>query len=137
MIPGAEERLAEVLHLNERNGIVLKAADDPRVTRLGRTLRATSLDELPKFWNVLNGEMSLVGPRPPLVGEVAEYDVWHRRRLSMKPGITGLWQVEARHEAEFDRWVERDLAYIDRWSLLLDIKILLRTVLAVFGRTGK
>ncbi len=137
MAPDAEEHLAEVQHLNERNGIVFKAADDPRVTRLGRTLRATSIDELPQLWNVLKGDMSLVGPRPPLAGEVAEYDVWHRRRLSMKPGITGLWQVEARHEPEFDRWVERDLAYIDRWSLLLDVKILLRTVPAVFGRTGK
>jgi exopolysaccharide biosynthesis polyprenyl glycosylphosphotransferase len=136
MVPGAEERLAEVRHLNERNGIVFKAADDPRVTRLGRTLRATSIDELPQLWNVLKGDMSLVGPRPPLIAEVAEYDVWHRRRLSMKPGITGLWQVEARHEPEFDRWVERDLAYIDRWSLLLDLKILLRTVPAVIGRSG-
>ena len=137
MVPDAEAHLAEVRHLNQRNGIVFKAADDPRVTRLGRTLRATSLDELPQFWNVLKGEMSLVGPRPPLVGEVAEYDVWHRRRLSMKPGITGLWQVEARLEPEFDRWVERDLIYIDRWSLLLDLKILLRTVPAIIGRTGK
>ena len=137
MIPGAEAHLAEVRHLNERNGIVFKAADDPRVTPLGRTLRATSIDELPQLWNVLTGDMSLVGPRPPLVSEVAEYDVWHRRRLSMKPGITGLWQVEARHEPEFDRWVERDLAYIDRWSLLLDLRILLRTVPAVLRRTGK
>ena len=137
MVPDAEAHLAEVRHLNERQRIAFKATDDPRVTRLGRTLRATSLDELPQLWNVLKGEMSLVGPRPPLVGEVAEYDVWHRRRLSMKPGITGLWQVEARHEPEFDRWVERDLAYIDRWSLLLDFKILVRTVPAVVGRTGK
>jgi exopolysaccharide biosynthesis polyprenyl glycosylphosphotransferase len=133
----AEEHLAEVQHLNERNGIVFKATDDPRVTRLGRILRATSVDELPQLWNVLKGEMSLVGPRPPLITEVAEYDIWHRRRLSMKLGITGLWQVEARHEPEFDRWVERDLAYIDRWSLLLDLRILLRTVPAVLGRTGK
>ncbi len=137
MVPDAEEHLAEIQHLNERNGIVFKVADDPRITRLGRTLRATSIDELPQLWNVLKGDMSLVGPRPPLVGEVAEYDVWHRRRLSMKPGITGLWQVEARHEPEFDRWVERDLAYIDRWSLLLDLEILLRTVPAVMRRTGK
>jgi exopolysaccharide biosynthesis polyprenyl glycosylphosphotransferase len=137
MVPNAEERLAEVQHLNERNGIVFKATDDPRVTPLGRTLRTTSIDELPQLWNVLKGEMSLVGPRPPLVTEVAEYDVWHRRRLSMKPGITGLWQVEARREPEFDRWVERDLAYIDRWSLLLDLKILLRTLPVVIGRTGK
>ena len=137
MVPDAEEHRAEVQHLNERDGIVFKAAGEPRVTRLGRTLRATSIDELPQLWNVLKGDMSLVGPRPPLIGEVAEYDVWHRRRLSMKPGITGLWQVEARHEPAFDRWVERDLAYIDQWSLLLDLKILLRTVPAVIGRTGK
>ena len=81
--------------------------------------------------------MSLVGPRPPLLTEVAEYDIWHRRRLSMKPGITGLWQVEARREPEFDRWVERDLAYIDRWSLLLDLKILLQTVPAVLRPNGE
>ena len=137
MVRGAEEHMAQVADLNERSGIVFKAADDPRVTPLGRTLRVTSIDELPQLWNVLKGEMSLVGPRPPLVTEVAEYDVWHRRRLSMKPGITGLWQVEARHEPDFDRWVERDLAYIDRWSLLLDLKILLRTIPAVLGRTGK
>ena len=138
MVPDAEARLAEVQHLNERNGHRLQGRRTTRASpALGRTLRATSIDELPQLWNVLRGEMSLVGPRPPLVGEVAEYDIWHRRRLSMKPGITGLWQVEARHEPEFDRWVERDLAYIDRWSLLLDLKILLQTVPAVVGRTGK
>jgi exopolysaccharide biosynthesis polyprenyl glycosylphosphotransferase len=136
MVPGAEAQFPEVRHLNEHNGIVFKAALDPRITPLGRTLRATSIDELPQLWNVLKGDMSLVGPRPPLVAEVAEYDIWHRRRLSMKPGITGLWQVEARHEPEFDRWVEHDLAYIDRWSLLLDVKILLLTIPAVFGRSG-
>jgi len=137
MVPDAEARLAEVRHLNERNGIVFKATDDPRLTRLGRTLRATSIDELPQLWNVLKGDMSLVGPRPLPVHEVAEFDVWHRRRHSMKPGITGLWQVEARTEPEFDRWVERDLAYIDRWSLQLDVRIILRTIPAVFGRTGR
>jgi len=137
MVPDAEARLAEVRHLNERNGIVFKATDDPRLTRLGRTLRATSIDELPQLWNVVKGDMSLVGPRPLPVHEVAEFDVWHRRRHSMKPGITGLWQVEARTEPEFDRWVERDLAYIDRWSLQLDVRIILRTIPAVFGRTGR
>ena len=137
MVPDAEDRLAEVWHLNQRDGIVFKAADDPRMTRLGRILRARSIDELPQLWNVLRGEMSLVGPRPPIVSEVAAYDVWHRRRLSMKPGITGLWQVEARREPEFDRWVERDLAYIDRWSLLLDLRILIKTVPAVLLRTGR
>ena len=136
MVPDAEEHLEEVKHLNERAAVTFKVADDPRITPLGRTLRATSLDELPQLWNVLKGEMSLVGPRPPLADEVASYDIWHRRRLSMKPGITGLWQVEARHKPEFDQWVERDLAYIDRWSILLDFKILLRTIPAVITRTG-
>jgi lipopolysaccharide/colanic/teichoic acid biosynthesis glycosyltransferase len=91
-------------------------------------LRRTSLDELPQLWNVLRGEMSLVGPRPPLPDEVADYDLWHRRRLSMKPGITGLWQVRGRRDPSFDRWVESDLEYIDRWSLWLDLKILFRTI---------
>jgi exopolysaccharide biosynthesis polyprenyl glycosylphosphotransferase len=133
----AEGRLPEVAHLNERIGPAFKVANDPRVTRLGTTLRKTSIDELPQFWNVLKGEMSLVGPRPPLPDEVNEYDVWHRRRLSMKPGMTGLWQVDSREEPSFDRWVERDLSYIDRWSLGLDLKILIRTLPVVIVRTGR
>jgi exopolysaccharide biosynthesis polyprenyl glycosylphosphotransferase len=136
MVPDADDRLDEVLHLNERSGAAFKAVDDPRITGIGRFLRRTSIDELPQLWNVLSGSMSLVGPRPPLPREVAEYDIWHRRRLSMKPGITGLWQVEARHEPDFDRWVEHDLIYIDGWSLWLDIKILLRTVPALFAHGG-
>jgi lipopolysaccharide/colanic/teichoic acid biosynthesis glycosyltransferase len=137
MVIDAEERLAEVQHLNERNRVAFKATNDPRITRIGRFLRKTSADELPQLWNVLNGTMSLVGPRPPLPREVAEYDIWHRRRLSMKPGITGLWQVEARHDADFDRWVERDLLYIDGWSLWLDLKIILKTVPAVLMHSGR
>jgi exopolysaccharide biosynthesis polyprenyl glycosylphosphotransferase len=137
MIPGAEERLSEVAHLNERTGAAFKATNDPRLSRLGRTLRRTSIDELPQLWNVLKGEMSLVGPRPPLPSEVVEYDIWHRRRLSMKPGITGLWQVEMRHEASFDRWVELDLNYIDRWTLWLDLRILLRTMPSVLMARGR
>ena len=102
---------------------------------MGRWLRRTSLDELPQLWNVLRGEMSLVGPRPPLPAEVEGYDLWHRRRLSMKPGMTGLWQVRDRREPDFDRWVASDLEYIDRWSLWLDLKILLRTIpAAIEGR---
>ncbi len=124
----AEGRLADLQHRNEINGRAFKITDDPRVTRVGRVLRRTSLDELPQLINVLRGEMSLVGPRPPLPGEVDGYDLWHRRRLSMKPGITGLWQVRARREPEFDRWVAADLEYIDRWSLWLDVKILARTI---------
>lgn len=137
MVPDAEAHLDDVAHLNTRQGPAFKADHDPRTTPLGSILRRTSLDELPQLWNVLKGEMSLVGPRPPLPGEVADYDIWHRQRLSMRPGITGLWQVEARAEPAFDRWVERDLAYIDQWSLALDFEILLRTVPAILVRTGK
>jgi exopolysaccharide biosynthesis polyprenyl glycosylphosphotransferase len=137
MIPDAEERLAELESLNEIQGHAFKVTDDPRVTRTGGFLRALSLDELPQLWNVLRGEMSLVGPRPPLPTEVDSYDVWHRRRLSMKPGITGLWQVAARREPEFDRWVRMDLEYIDRWSLWLDLKIMARTIPAVIGQQGR
>jgi exopolysaccharide biosynthesis polyprenyl glycosylphosphotransferase len=131
MVPRAEELLAGLEADNEIQGPAFKLTDDPRLTRTGRSLRRISLDELPQFFNVLRGEMSVVGPRPPLPDEVAGYDVWHRRRLSMKPGITGLWQVAARREQEFDRWVVLDLDYIDRWSLWLDLKIMVRTVPAM------
>jgi exopolysaccharide biosynthesis polyprenyl glycosylphosphotransferase len=131
MVPDAEERLADVAELNEIRGHAFKVTDDPRLSRTGRILRATSIDELPQLWNVVRGEMSLVGPRPPLPSEVEGYDLWHRRRLSMKPGITGLWQVEARRDEDFDRWVELDLAYIDRWSVWLDLKIMVRTIPAM------
>ena len=133
MVPDAEAQLVDLVLLNEVSGHAFKVAADPRVTRMGRWLRKASLDELPQFWNVLRGQMSLVGPRPPLPGEVAGYDLWHRRRLSMKPGITGLWQVSARLEEEFDRWVELDLSYIDRWSLWLDLKIMVRTLPAMLS----
>jgi exopolysaccharide biosynthesis polyprenyl glycosylphosphotransferase len=113
---------------NEMRGPIFKVTNDPRITRVGRFLRRSSLDELPQLWNVLRGEMSLVGPRPPLPDEVADYDMWHRRRLSMKPGITGLWQVRGRRDPDFDRWVAADLEYIDRWSLWLDVKILVQTI---------
>ena len=131
MVPDAEDRLAELEEHNEISGHAFKMSDDPRVSRTGSFLRKTSIDELPQLWNVLRGEMSLVGPRPPLPREVAGYDLWHRRRLSMKPGITGLWQVAARGDDDFDRWVELDLAYIDRWSVWLDLKIMLRTIPAM------
>jgi exopolysaccharide biosynthesis polyprenyl glycosylphosphotransferase len=137
MHDGAEDRLTELMELNEIRGHAFKLTADPRVTRVGRWLRRTSLDELPQLWNVLRGEMSLVGPRPPLVSEVQGYNVWHRRRLSMKPGMTGLWQVRARTEQDFDRWVETDLEYIDSWSLWLDLRILLRTIPAVLNREGR
>jgi exopolysaccharide biosynthesis polyprenyl glycosylphosphotransferase len=135
MAPDAEERLAELMDQNVLTGPAFKLDDDPRLTKTGPTLRRLSLDELPQLVNVLRGDMSLVGPRPPLPREVADYGIWHRRRLSMKPGITGLWQVEARRDPEFDRWVALDLHYIDRWSLWLDLKIMAKTVPAmVAGR---
>lgn len=136
MVADAEERLREVAALNEMSGPVFKVRDDPRVTRVGRFLRRMSLDELPQLWNVLKGEMSLVGPRPPLPREVARYDVRQRRRLSVKPGLTCLWQVSGRNNVPFERWVELDLEYIDSWNLWLDIKILARTLPAVLGMTG-
>jgi exopolysaccharide biosynthesis polyprenyl glycosylphosphotransferase len=128
MVPGAEAMVDELSDRSEITGAAFKITNDPRVTRTGRFLRRTSLDELPQLWNVIRGDMSLVGPRPALPREVAGYDLWHRRRLSMKPGITGLWQVSARRSSNFDTWAELDLSYIDRWSLWLDLKILARTV---------
>jgi exopolysaccharide biosynthesis polyprenyl glycosylphosphotransferase len=137
MIEDAHARLEEVAHLNEMNGPAFKAKDDPRVTPVGRWLRRFSLDEIPQFWNVLKGDMSLVGPRPPIPEEVASYHRWHRRRLSMKPGLTCLWQVSGRNEIQdFDRWMKLDLQYIDNWSPSLDLKILLRTIPAVLSGKG-
>lgn len=137
MVDGAEERLSEVAHLNQMEGPVFKAARDPRITRIGRTIRRFSFDELPQLWNVLKGEMSLVGPRPPLPEEVSRYERWQRRRLSMKPGVTGLWQVSGRNDiSDFDQWMELDLTYIDNWSLTLDLKILLRTIPTVLSGRG-
>ncbi len=127
MREGAEDVLWEIRHLNEMDGPVFKMRNDPRVTALGRYLRKSSIDELPQFWNVLKGDMSLVGPRAPLPDEVREYSRWQRRRLSVKPGITCLWQVSGRNEIDFHEWMKLDLHYIDNWSLLLDLKILLRT----------
>jgi len=114
-----------------------KMTNDPRVTKIGQFLRRTSLDELPQLWNVLRGEMSLVGPRPHPFDDVAGYDDWHRRRLSMKPGITGLWQIGARSERSFDRWVAKDLEYIDRWSLWLDLRVIAQTVPALLRAEGR
>ena len=137
MVSDAEERYEEVATLSDTQGAAFKMADDPRVTPLGEFLRRSSIDELPQLWNVLRGDMSLIGPRPAPPREVAEYDIWHRRRLSMKPGLTGLWQVGSRLDKHFDERAQLDLEYIDRWSLLLDLKIILLTVPAVLGRTGK
>jgi exopolysaccharide biosynthesis polyprenyl glycosylphosphotransferase len=136
MVRDAENRRAEVMHLNERDGVLFKISDDPRVTRLGRLLRKSSLDELPQFLNVLLGDMSTVGPRPPLGSEVEEYKLRHLRRLDVTPGITGLWQVQARQDPSFDSYVSLDVSYIENWSLGLDMKIILRTIGVVFSGTG-
>lgn len=135
MEAGAEQRLDEFKEMNEADGPVFKIKNDPRVTPLGRFLRRSSIDELPQLWNVLMGEMSLVGPRPPIPSEVVKYEIWQRRRLSMRPGLTCLWQVSGRSELGFDQWMKLDLQYIDHWSLGLDLLILLKTIPAVL--TGK
>lgn len=136
MIDGAEAQQSELLELNERKGPAFKLTNDPRITPFGRFLRKTSIDELPQLWNVLTGDMSLVGPRPQPISEVAEYDPWHRRRLTVKPGITGLWQVTSRNDPSFDNWVDLDLYYIDRWSVWLDFKILAMTPMALIRSPG-
>jgi exopolysaccharide biosynthesis polyprenyl glycosylphosphotransferase len=136
MVEDAEERRRELLHLNEMDGPVFKLRGDPRVTAFGRFLRRFSLDELPQLWNVLRGDMSLVGPRPPIPEEVAKYQRWQRRRLAMKPGLTCLWQVSGRNDLDFDRWMQLDLEYIDSWTPMLDFKILLRTIPAVLSGKG-
>jgi lipopolysaccharide/colanic/teichoic acid biosynthesis glycosyltransferase len=118
------------------DGPVFKIKNDPRFTGIGQFLRTTSIDELPQLFNVLKGDMSLVGPRPPLMKEVAQYLPWQRKRLSVMPGITCLWQVTGRNEIKFDEWMQLDLQYIENWSLVLDCKILLRTATAVLSRRG-
>lgn len=136
MVQDAEARRDEVAHLNQVDGHAFKARNDPRITRIGRLLRRFSLDELPQLVNIFLGHMSLVGPRPPIPDEVMHYSRWQRRRLSMKPGLTGLWQVSGRAAIDdFDHWTRLDLKYIDQWSLWSDLKIILKTIPAVlFGR---
>ncbi len=134
----ADNQRAALRQYNEVSGNAsFKMTDDPRITRIGRVLRRTSIDELPQLWNVLRGEMSLVGPRPHPLDDVAGYDPWHRRRLTMKPGITGLWQIAGRREPDFDRWVQFDLEYIDHWSLWLDLRLLIRTIPAMLRAEGR
>ncbi len=132
----AEKKKAELEHLNEMTGPVFKIQNDPRVTRVGRFLRRTSLDELPQLFHVLRGEMGLVGPRPPIPSEVEQYEPWQRRRLSVVPGITCLWQVSGRNQIQFEEWMELDMEYIDKMSLWTDLKILFMTVPAVLRRKG-
>jgi lipopolysaccharide/colanic/teichoic acid biosynthesis glycosyltransferase len=132
MCPEADRLKEHLLHLNTLKGPVFKLPNDPRITRLGRLLRRTSLDELPQLLNIFRGDMSLVGPRPPLPDEAAKYDRWHWRRLDVRPGLTGLWQISGRaSEPDFDRWVAWDLRYIDEWSLGLDLRIICQTIPAV------
>lgn len=132
----ADEMRVTLLSLNEARGPLFKIRDDPRCTRIGRRVRRWSLDEVPQIWNVLKGEMSLVGPRPPLPSEVEEYEPQHMRRLAVKPGMTGLWQVSGRSHLPFDEMVVMDEYYIQNWSLALDIRILVQTISAVLGRRG-
>ncbi len=137
MVPDAERKLAEIEHLNEISGPVFKIKQDPRVTPVGRFLRRTSIDELPQLFSVLRGDMSLVGPRPLPQRDYDGFDTdWHRRRFSVRPGVTCLWQVSGRNSIPFERWMELDLEYIDRWSFWLDLKILARTIPAVLRGTG-
>lgn len=136
MVRDAEARRREIAAMNERDGILFKASNDPRITPLGKFLRKYSLDELPQFLNVLRGEMSLVGPRPPIASEVERYELKHLRRLDVLPGLTGLWQVQARQNSSFEQYIALDTAYIENWSFWLDLTILIRTVGVVLGGTG-
>jgi exopolysaccharide biosynthesis polyprenyl glycosylphosphotransferase len=136
MYRDAEARLEALRSHNEMSGPVFKMRNDPRVTKIGKFLRKTSLDEFPQFWNVLRGEMSIVGPRPPIPAEVRQYKRWQRRRLSMRPGITCIWQVSGRNNIDFDRWMELDLQYIDEWSLWRDVQICFKTIPAVLMTRG-
>jgi exopolysaccharide biosynthesis polyprenyl glycosylphosphotransferase len=136
MVKDAEKKKRELAALNERDGILFKVSNDPRVTRIGRILRKYSLDELPQFFNVFRGEMSVVGPRPPIASEVEKYELEHFRRLEVMPGLTGLWQVHARQDSSFAKYIELDTAYVENWTFWLDVKILLRTAHVVLSGTG-
>ncbi len=137
MYADAEERKKELMAQNEMQGLMFKMENDPRITKTGAFIRKTSIDELPQFWNVLKGDMSLVGTRPPTLDEYQQYSYYQKRRISFRPGITGLWQISGRNDIkEFDEVVRLDLEYIDNWSLLLDMKIIMRTILVVFKGSG-
>lgn len=137
MIPNAEKKLDGLLNKNEMEGPVFKMKDDPRITRVGRFIRRSSIDELPQLYNVLKGNMSLVGPRPPLMREVSQYTDEQMRRVSIKPGITCYWQIQPkRNSLSFDEWLALDMKYIEERSFFTDVKILFKTVRAVFGMEG-
>lgn len=133
MVHNAEELLKDLQHKNEQTGPAFKIADDPRITKVGKFIRKTSLDELPQLFNVLKGDMSLVGPRPPIPREVEQYTEYQKQRLLVKPGLTCIWQVSGRNNIGFDEWVDMDLEYIKNRNLLLDIKLILKTVKVLFG----
>jgi exopolysaccharide biosynthesis polyprenyl glycosylphosphotransferase len=137
MILNAESMVEELQHQNESDGPTFKIENDPRITKIGKFLRKTSLDEFPQFFNVIKGEMSVVGPRPPLLSEVKQYEKYQLRRLSMKPGITCIWQVSGRNSISFKEWMQMDLDYIDNWSVWLDMKIILKTITVVFKANGQ
>lgn len=136
MVTNADKLKADLEHMNERKGILFKIVNDPRITRVGARLRKYSLDELPQLYNVVRGDMSLVGPRPPIASEVEQYELSHLKRLDVLPGLTGLWQVEARQDPSFDSYISLDTAYVENWTLGLDVKILIRTVGVVIMGTG-
>ena len=138
MIVNADHLKVDLLESNEMTGPVFKMTDDPRITKVGKYLRKYSLDELPQLWSVLKGDMSLVGPRPASPHEWEKYEEWHKRKLSVTPGITCLWQVNGRNEIyKFDEWIKMDLEYIDNWNLWLDIKIFFKTIPTVLKGTGR
>ena len=137
MYADAEERKKELMQQNEMQGLMFKMENDPRITKVGAFIRRTSIDELPQFWNVLKGDMSLVGTRPPTLDEYQQYQYYQKRRISFRPGITGLWQISGRSDIKnFDEVVKLDLEYIDNWSLLLDFKIIFKTILVVLRGSG-
>jgi lipopolysaccharide/colanic/teichoic acid biosynthesis glycosyltransferase len=137
MVSQAEAMLDQVLSMNQREKILFKVAGDPRITRVGGLLRKYSLDELPQFWNILIGDMSLVGPRPPMTGEYEQFRPEYRRRTAALPGLTGLWQVMARNDPSFERYARLDCEYVARWNLWLDLKILCKTIPAILLGTGQ
>ena len=136
MRDGAEDEWHRLHALNETEGPILKIRNDPRLTKVGRIIRRTSIDEIPQFLNIIRGDMSLVGPRPPLPAEVMQYESWQRKRLAVAGGLTGLWQVSGRSHLNFEEMVMLDIYYIENWSLGLDLKILLKTIPAILSGTG-
>lgn len=133
MVHNAEEMLEELQHLNEQTGPVFKIKEDPRITKVGKFIRKTSIDELPQLFNVLKGDMSIVGPRPPILREVEQYDEYQLQRLAVKPGLTCYWQVGGRNSIDFDAWVALDIKYIEERNILVDIKLILKTFFVLFG----